>query len=84
VQQALTRLRPIADNLGVSLAQLALAWVLSHPRTCAIAGARNASQATLNAAAAGVSLSEKVLLQMDEIGHLVTNHLDDNPVMWRF
>jgi len=84
VQQALTRLRPIADNLGVSLGQLALAWVLSHPRTCAIAGARTADQAALNAAAAGVSLSEKVLRQMDEIGHLVTNYLDENPVMWRF
>ena len=83
-QQALTRLRPIADNLGVSLGQLALAWVLSHPRTCAIAGARTADQAALNAAAAGVSLSEKVLRQMDEIGHLVTNYLDENPVMWRF
>ena len=84
VQQALTRLRPIADNLGVSLGQLALAWVLSHPRTCAIAGARTADQAALNAAAAGVSLSKKVLMQMDEIGHLVTDYLDENPVMWRF
>ncbi|MBT8368524.1 MAG: aldo/keto reductase, partial [Deltaproteobacteria bacterium] len=45
VQQALTRLRPIANNLSVSLGQLALAWVLSHPRTCAIAGARTADQA---------------------------------------
>ena len=84
VQQALARLRPIADNLGVSLAQLALAWVISHPGTCAIAGARNADQASSNAAAAGVSLSEKVLVQMDEIGHLVTDFLDDNPVMWRY
>ena len=84
VQQALARLRPIADNLGVSLAQLALAWVISHPGTCAIAGARKADQAALNAGAAGVSLSESVMVQMDEIGQLVTDYLDENPVMWSF
>ena len=84
IQQALARLRPIADNLGISLAQLALAWVISHPGTCAIAGARSADQAALNAGAAGVSLSESVKVQMDEIGRLVTDYLDENPVMWSF
>ena len=84
IQQALARLRPIADNLGISLAQLALAWVISNPGTCAIAGARSADQAALNAGAAGVSLSESVKVQMDEIGRLVTDYLDENPVMWSF
>jgi aryl-alcohol dehydrogenase-like predicted oxidoreductase len=82
VQQALARLRPIAEELGVNLGQLALAWVTSHPGTCAIAGARNADQATLNARAAEVSLSASALAQMDEIGRLVTDYLDENPVMW--
>ncbi len=82
VQPALARLRPIAEELGVTLAQLALAWVTSHPGTCAIAGARNADQATLNARAAGISLSASTQAQMDEIGRLVTDYLDENPVMW--
>ena len=76
-------MRPIAEELGVNLGQLALAWVVSHPGTCAIAGARNADQATLNAQAAEVSLSASTLAQMDEIGRLVTDYLDENPVMWR-
>ncbi len=82
VQQALARLRPIAEELGVNLGQLALAWVTSHPGTCAIAGARNADQATLNARAAGISLSASTQAQLDEIGRLVTDYLDENPVMW--
>ena len=38
--KALDMLRPIAEKKGVSLGQLALAWVCAQPRTCAIAGAR--------------------------------------------
>ena len=48
-RQALVRLGPIADELDVTLGQLALAWVTSHPGICAIAGARSARQATINA-----------------------------------
>lgn len=81
-QQALARLRSIADQLAVNLGQLALAWVASHPGVCAIAGARNAQQATLNARAADISLTADTLAQLDQIGRLVTDYLDENPVMW--
>lgn len=84
VRQALDSLRPIADKNAASLAQLALAWVISHADTCAIAGARNADQVVQNAQAAEVVLSENDLTQMDAIGRLVTDYLDENPVMWRF
>ncbi len=83
VQQALARLRPIADELAVNLAQLALAWVTSHPGVCAITGARSAEQATMNARAAEVSLSPGTLAQLDQVGRLVTDYLGKNPVMWR-
>ncbi|QTA92454.1 aldo/keto reductase [Desulfonema magnum] len=84
IQAALTRLRPIAEENQVSLGQLALAWVISHPGVCAIAGARNAEQATQNAKAADVSLADEDLAEIDTIGRTVTDHLDDNPVMWEF
>jgi aryl-alcohol dehydrogenase-like predicted oxidoreductase len=84
IQQALEKLRPIAEKRGVSLGQLALAWVISHPGTCAISGARNADQIIHNAQAADIVLSEDDLIRMDEIGRLVTDHLDENPVMWHF
>jgi myo-inositol catabolism protein IolS len=84
VQAALEKLRPIAAKHDCSLGQLALAWVISQPNACAIAGARNADQSIQNAAAAMVKLSSEDLRQMDSIGRLVTDHLDDEPVMWKF
>jgi aryl-alcohol dehydrogenase-like predicted oxidoreductase len=84
VQTALKRLLPIAEKKRISMAQLALAWVLAHPRTCAIAGARNAAQISENAAAAGISLTAAEFRRIDDIGRIVTDHLDDNPIMWDF
>ncbi|MGD8342288.1 MAG: aldo/keto reductase [Desulfobacterales bacterium] len=84
VQQALTRLEPIARQKGITLGQLALGWVISHSGTCAIAGARNAEQTADNAAAGTITLSEQELADIDEIGRAVTDYLDDDPVMWNF
>lgn len=84
IQEALSRLLPIAKQKGVTLGQLALGWVISHAGTCAIAGARNAEQAAGNAAAGIISLSEQNLADIDEIGRGVTDYLDENPVMWNF
>ena len=84
VQKALERLRPIATANHIILAQLALAWAISQPGTCAIAGARNPEQAVQNAAAANVRLSEEDIEAVDDIGKMVTDQLDDNPVMWEW
>ena len=84
VQQALERIRPIAATYDCSMGQLALAWVISHANTCAIAGARNARQALQNAAAAEIDLTTEDLVALDVIGRSVTDHLDDNPVLWKF
>ena len=82
VQEAITRLRPIAARKAVSLGQLALSWVTANPNACAIAGARNASQVEENAQAGSIKLSDEELSQIEEIGRSVTDYLDDNPVMW--
>ena len=84
VQQALERLRPIAERNGISLGQLALAWLITQPNTCAIAGARNSEQVRQNAKAGGILLSPGDLEEIDLIGRSVTDQLDDNPVMWEF
>ncbi|MEO0377023.1 MAG: aldo/keto reductase, partial [Cyanobacteria bacterium P01_A01_bin.17] len=83
-QAALTQLRPIAEQKGITLAQLALAWITAQPQTVAIAGARNAAQVQDNAQAAQVTLSESERSAIDEIGRGVTDHLDDNPLLWNF
>jgi myo-inositol catabolism protein IolS len=84
VQRALDSLRPIAGRYGVNLAQLALAWLIAQPQTCAIAGARKAEQIVDNAKAVELELLPEDLEEMDAIGRSVTDHLDDNPVMWEF
>ncbi|MBF2019920.1 MAG: aldo/keto reductase [Hydrococcus sp. C42_A2020_068] len=83
-QKALNELRPIADRNNCTLAQLSLAWLIAQPQTNAIAGARTAEQASANAKAAEVELSEEELQAIDRIGRQVTDYLDKNPVMWDF
>ncbi|MGB7413335.1 MAG: aldo/keto reductase [Thermosynechococcaceae cyanobacterium] len=83
-QTALSQLRPIAEQKGISLSQLALAWVMAQPRIVAIAGARNAAQAKDNAQAVQVTLSESERAEIDAIGRGVTDCLDSNPLMWNF
>jgi myo-inositol catabolism protein IolS len=83
-QQALEKLRPIADRHQASLANLALAWLIAQPQTNAIAGVRHADQATDNAKAAAITLSPEDLAEIDAIGRIVTEPLDDNPVMWNW
>jgi myo-inositol catabolism protein IolS len=84
VQAALSQLKLIADARGISLGQLALAWVHSHPGTCAIAGARNPQQSMQNAAAAHIRLSTEEMQTLDRISLTVTAHLDENPVLWKW
>jgi aryl-alcohol dehydrogenase-like predicted oxidoreductase len=81
-QNALQQLRPIAERHQCTLAQLSLAWLIAQPQTNAIAGVRYAEQATDNAKAAQVSLSEEEIQEIDQIGRQVTDHLDKTPVMW--
>jgi aryl-alcohol dehydrogenase-like predicted oxidoreductase len=62
------QLRPIADGLGLSMAQLALAWVLREPNVAsAIIGASRPEQVADNAAASGVTLDEATLRQIDDV-----------------
>jgi aryl-alcohol dehydrogenase-like predicted oxidoreductase len=61
-------LRPIATRIGVSLPQLALAWVLRQPGvTGVIAGSRSADHVRDNAGAAGVSLDQSDLDDIESI-----------------
>lgn len=62
------RLAPIAEGAGLTLAQLALAWVLRRPEvSSAIIGATNPEQVKENAAASDVTLAPEVLAQIDAV-----------------
>src|SRR6266536_1825566 len=67
VLEAVQRLRPIADGLGITMAQLALAWVLREPNVAsAIVGASRPEQVEENAAASGIELDQETLGSIDE------------------
>jgi aryl-alcohol dehydrogenase-like predicted oxidoreductase len=64
--EAVERLRPIAAEAGLSLAELALAWVLRREEVAAaIVGASRPEQVHADAAAAGLELSAEVLTAVD-------------------
>lgn len=65
---AVQELRPIAAELGLTLAQLALAWALRQPGvSSAIVGASRVEQIDDNAGASGIALSADVLERIEQV-----------------
>ena len=66
-------MKPIAADLGLSMAQMALAWVLRRPEVAsAIIGASRPEQIADNVKAVGVKLPAEVLERIDRaIGGVV-------------
>ncbi|GAA2985131.1 aldo/keto reductase family protein [Streptosporangium longisporum] len=61
-------LQPVAGDLGLSMAQLAVAWVLQNPNvSSAIVGASRPEQVRDNVKASGVKLDAEVLKKIDDI-----------------
>jgi aryl-alcohol dehydrogenase-like predicted oxidoreductase len=68
ILERVEQLRPIADGLGISMAQLALAWVLREENVAsAIVGASRPEQVLENASASGIELDAETLARIDAI-----------------
>jgi aryl-alcohol dehydrogenase-like predicted oxidoreductase len=68
VLTAVQKLRPLADEAGLTMAQLAVAWVLQNPNVAsAIVGATRPEQLEDNVKAAGVKLDADLLKKIDEV-----------------
>jgi len=68
VLRRVQQLAPLAEDAGLSMAQLAVAWVLQNDNvSSAIIGASRPEQVHDNAAAAGVKLEEDLLAKIDEV-----------------
>jgi aryl-alcohol dehydrogenase-like predicted oxidoreductase len=62
------QLRPVAEDLGLSMAQLAVAWVLQNRNVAAaIIGASRPEQVHDNVKAAGVTLDDEVMKRIDDV-----------------
>jgi len=68
VLETVQRLLPVAERLGIAMAQLALAWVLRADEVAsAIIGASRPEQVRENAAASGIELEGETLAEIDSI-----------------
>lgn len=68
VLRAVADLKPIADEAGLSLAQLAVAWVLQNKNvSSAIIGATKPSQVKENVKASGVKLAPETMRSIDRV-----------------
>nr|BFE65967.1 aldo/keto reductase family protein [Dactylosporangium thailandense] len=67
VLSAVQQLRPLAEQAGLSMAQLGVAWVLQNPNvSSAIVGATRPEQLEDNVKASGVKLDAELLKRIDE------------------
>jgi aryl-alcohol dehydrogenase-like predicted oxidoreductase len=65
--EAVAQLKPVAAELGLSMAQLALAWVLRRTEVAsAIIGATRPEQIADNVRAVGVALTAETLARIDQ------------------
>ena len=68
VLTAVAKLDPIAKEVGLSMAQLAVAWVLQNPHvSSAIIGATKPSQIKENVKASGVKLDAAIMKKIDSV-----------------
>lgn len=68
VLERVQNLRPLADEAGLSLSQLAIAWVLQNQNvSSAIIGASRPEQVAENVRAAGVRLDPALLKKIDDV-----------------
>ncbi|MEI2715267.1 MAG: aldo/keto reductase family protein [Nocardioides sp.] len=73
VLEKVQNLKPVADDAGLSMAQLAIAWVLQHDNVAAaLVGASRPEQVADNVKAAGVRLDADIMTRIDEaLGDIV-------------
>lgn len=77
--EAAEELAQLADEVGISLIEMAIAFVIRHPVTAAIIGPRTTEHLESQLTAADVELSADVLDHIDEINPpgVTINHADN-------
>ncbi len=77
------KLRPIADRLGVTLAQLALRWVIEQEGvTCSLVGARTPAEIEENVGAVGWELPAEARREIQTLSDELFHGFEFYPDMW--
>ena len=79
VLTAVQRLKPIADEVGLTMPQLAIAWVLQNPNVAAaLVGASRPEQIASNVAASGVTLDADTMTAIaDAVGGVAVTDAEE-------
>ncbi|MBD3412951.1 MAG: aldo/keto reductase [Candidatus Aminicenantes bacterium] len=81
--EAVSRIRKIAKDAGISMTSLSIAWLLSQPSVAtAIVGGRSADQAKKNALAADVELETETLSRLSQATEQLKQKMGRNLDMW--
>jgi aryl-alcohol dehydrogenase-like predicted oxidoreductase len=82
--KAVNSIREIAQQEGIPMSQLAIAWIMAKPNIASVLmGTRNLSQLNENIKAASISLSSKIIAQLDEITEPLLQKLGSNADLWQ-
>lgn len=82
VLQSVDALKKVVDGKDITLAQAALAWVIHHPNTAAIAGARNAAQIRNSARAMKIALFQEELHKMESATWPIARQFLEDSLPW--
>ncbi|MDR1103550.1 MAG: aldo/keto reductase, partial [Tannerella sp.] len=78
--EVVDRLREIAAELHVHIAQLSIAWILKKPfMTSTLVGSRNVDELKMNMEACSLEISGEVEAQIDAISQPLLDILGNNP-----
>jgi aryl-alcohol dehydrogenase-like predicted oxidoreductase len=81
--EAVSQIRKIAQDAGISMTSLPIAWLLSRPSVAtAIVGGRNAAQVKENALAADVTLDKETVSHLSQATEALKKKLGKNLDMW--
>jgi aryl-alcohol dehydrogenase-like predicted oxidoreductase len=78
--EAVNKLREIAANLNIHIAQLAIAWILKKPfMASTLVGSRNINELKMNVEACSLEISDETEKLIDKISQPVLDILGNNP-----
>jgi len=84
LMETLLKLRAVADESGIKLADLSVSWILAQPGiTCVIAGATKPYQVEANVKAAALQLSPDVLEKLTKAGDALKEAMGPNCDLWQ-
>lgn len=82
--ETIEEIRKIADEVGVSMANLSMAWLLlKSPVANILVGARNEQQVRRNMEAIEVKLNSEIISRLDAVTNPLKEELGSNPDMWQ-